>query len=493
MQSAVERARHARRAGLLIAAGLVVAAAWFLVPGPSSSAPVEDSRVDVLAVSPVEEPILALAAVEMSDSPPTAAESRVVLEDQPARDLDVRRTKKRTTSARRGEFGVLTVRAIDVVTRAPLDHMRVRVANASRIADRNSSRGVTSVDLRLTPGTYTPLVLVPGYEELELDAVRVGNGANLERTASMRRGSASITGTVVGFGAAIHAELAGTGRRPRDCCAWFATVPRAGDKPTSGGRADPCAVCGYAAQFTRIRVGPAGSFVFTDLVSGTYAVRLTDERGQSDEIAPIRVELVEAQHVRIEATAPALRDVLVNMIDVDRASLAESWGANVRAAAAVEGAVSSDSTQFVAALVWRFTVSDGPEDFGYGYFSMPDPPGFSSRAMPFGGRTMGTGSLVHDRERRADEELRPTAVAPKFPDIVLESNVRDDGLVRIQGVPARALSMRLVCEPFAATVVIPESIGTAAVRAQLERISEPSADDVTAPMTFRALDAARFR
>ncbi len=100
---------------------------------------------------------------------------------------------------------------------------------------------------------------------------------------------------------------------------------------------------------------------------------------------------------------------------------------------------------------------------------------------------------MDDRSRNPGEDLRPKAMTPKFPEVVLESNVREDGLVRIAGVPTDELSIRLTCEPFLGTVTVPESIGTTTVRAQLERTSERRAEDDSDPATFRALDAARYR
>jgi len=477
----------------LIAALVVVAGAWFLVPDSPRSAPVDDTRV--AATPTTDATIVELIAADVKPNLRLAAETPAVLEvDVRASDFPLR------PAARRAQSGRLTLSAVDAVTRVPLDDVRVRIVSGTRIADREAGTGATAVVLKLTPDTYTPFVLVPGYEPVELEAVRVELGAELELTAAMHRGSARITGIVLGGGNARHAELTGAGRRPCDRCAESEAAQPSRGKRASGmgkgwSRRDPCAHCGFAADFTRIPVDAAATFAFRDLASGDYALRLTDERGHGDGTS-LLVALREAQHVRVEMTAPVLRDVLVNVIDVDHMSLADSWGSLVSAVAAPGHArsVLLESDASARDLAWQVTVFEGSEFFGRGEFLTPTRPSFSDgRPAPFGGRKLGTGQAVDDRTRSSDEGLRPKARAPKFPQVVLESLVREDGLIRIEGVPAHELTIRLKCEPFLATMTVPESIDITTVRALLRRTDELGADDSSYSATFRALDAARYR
>ncbi len=493
--SGLERTRSARRAALVVAALLVTAGAWILVPDPPPSSAVEVERR--AASSSSSEP-----AVEL-DAADTAAHPRLV--EEPAASArsaaastsveDDTRVPRASAKAARTMSGRLVVRAVDAVTREELDRVRVRAANAERIADRTVGPGQAEVALSLTPGAYSPLVLVPGYEPVELDVVRVDAGAEVGLTAELRRGSASIVGLAIGSALAMHAELTGSGRHPCDRCAELGASTGAGGqrdvrRADGWNRTTPCTHCGFAAAFTRVPVGPGGNFEFTGLGSGTYALRLTDDRGHSDG-APLLAVLSEGERLRVELRAPVLRDVLVDLIDVDRVSLAAAWGANVLDLASNDETdiVSFEGVEEARELVWRFAVFEGTQFFGRGEFSTPTRAGtVIGVGAAFGGRKFGT-STRDDRERRADEELRPPAEVPKFPEVALASNVRADGLVQIEGVPARELAIRLTCEPFLATVTVPDSTATTTVGAQLERM----ADGTTDPATFRALDAARYR
>lgn len=491
----LERTRRARRAALVIAAVLVVAGAWILVPDPPLSSAVDDElRV---ASSGSTEPTVELAAAD------TAAHPRLVEEPaasarSAATSISVEndtRAPVAIAKARRTMPARLVVRAVDAVTREELDRVRVRAASADRIADRTVGPGQTEVSLSLTPGAYSPLVLVPGYEPVELDVVRVDAGTEVGLTAELRRGRASIVGLAIGSALVKHAELTGSGRHPCDRCAEL------GDSTGAGGQRDvrradgwnrttPCTHCGFAAAFTRVPVGLGGTFEFVGLGSGTYALRLTDDRGHGDG-APLLAVLSEAERLRVELSAPMLRDVLVDVIDVDGLSLGAAWGANVRDLASNDetDVVSFEGDAVARELVWRFAVFEGTEFFGRGEFSTPTRAGISiGRVVAFGGRKFGT-SGRDDRGRRAGEELRPPAEVPKFPEVILASNVRADGLVQIEGVPARELTIRLTCEPFLVTVTVPDSMATTTVGARLERM----ADGTTDPATFRALDAARYR
>lgn len=412
-----------------------------------------------------------------------------------------------TTAKAHSGVGHLRVRAVDAETGSLVQRIRVRAMNDSRLADRSSERDGEAVEVTLSPGTYSILVMAKGYESSELPAqsIEAGKTMTLDSVA-LHPGSAKVLGTVTGdtwTPDTLWVELVGEGRRPCPACV---DVPSPASKqpPTHGQRwskSDYCSRCGYAKPSSRLAVPPDGRFEFEHLTSGPYAVRLMDveERTLCD---PKSVDLDIGQSLPIEIRFGAPRRVRVEIVDTDGASLAPEWAARLRNQAA------NDETETLRQVVDRavqpleFDCQFRTEHLriGSSTFTPPTPDAtgiFVSGVGAFGARKLGTGGRRDrdDRPREKKDALRPEIAPAKVSTGYYPSAVDPDGTVHFESVPSLELSLRMTCGGFSATVEIPSARDEVRLQALLHSsgeqktsTAEPSAD----PRTYREYEARRM-
>jgi hypothetical protein len=376
----------------------------------------------------------------------------------------------------------LRIRAVDALTGAELDGVRVRAASATRIADRPAEPGRGELLLKLTPGEYALLCFARGYEPLELPALRLApSESRALDPLYMREGSARVLGLVRGElppEPGLRAELFGEGRRP---CALCMDVPTSApstlaDRDAAWQRSEPCPNCGYAARSTRHPVDPDGRFGFDRLVSGAYTLRLLDARERPIGL-PQSFELRAAEVLALQCEAPPLRSIEVEFLDVDGTSLAPRWAAILRAQEQ-EGEqeldiVEGESNDQPVAVKAVFRAGELP--VGSSTFLTPIPPGRAGTSIGVGsgfrGRRMGGGSResVDDRARTSSDVLRPPQRAPVLEPVAVAAQVLADGGVRYSPLPAVALALELSSGPFRAKVMIPPVRLPARLQAQWTR------------------------
>jgi hypothetical protein len=407
-------------------------------------------------------------------------------------------------------LGHLRVRAVDAETRLDIDRIRVRAMNETRLADRQADRDGEGVELSLSPGTYSILVMAKGYESSEFPAQSIeAEKTTALDSVALHPGSATILGSVTGDTWApdtLWVELVGDGRRPCPACV-DGTSPASKQPPRHGerwSREDYCARCGYGKSSSRLPVPPDGRFVFDRLTSGPYAVRLMDV-GERTLCDPKTFELVVGQSFPLEIRFGAPRRVRVEIVDTDGASLAPEWAARLRREAADD--------EIVSMVTIREAISNRPVDFhcqfrtehlqiGTSAFTPPppDPNGiFISGTAAFGARKLGPGGR-HDRDDRPRgdrDDLWPEFPPANVPLGYFPSEVDPDGFVRFDSVPSLELTLTMTCERFTATTAVPASRDEVRLQANLRltentKTSTEGAESIGA-QTFREYELQRAR
>jgi hypothetical protein len=365
--------------------------------------------------------------------------------------------------------GRLRIRALDGSSGVPLEHVRLRVASATRMADREFEAAAGDPQFQLTPGTYSLLALARGYEPLELQALEVRAGQTLEpEPLRLRAGSARILGLASGDlepGRGLRAELVG-------------------------------ASSGLAATSSRAAVPPDGRFAFDELVGGSYLLRLVDARERTIGL-PQAIELCAGQVVRVDLDAATLRALEVELLDADGRSLAPEWEQRVRGRPADDGLpleleiveAGSSTPEFAC------TFRAGETCIARAMLGSPEPLDSPRRAYAScrGGTFTCCGLVgrragaVDDRPRSSSEALRLPTQAPQIEPAQVRAWVGEDGLAHFESLPEFESTLELACGPFRASVGVPAARETRRVRAALARAADSSA------RTFLEYEALELR
>ncbi len=454
---------HANRTLLLAALGLLAGIGVLLFvgirngPEPGLGEPATAGTVATQETDPLEASGSDLFSESRTSVDPTVPNSSPPGDRAPA-SVDPR------PSAAPGR---LRVRGIDAETGLPVDRVRVRAISETRFADRHSDRDGDRVDLVLSPGTYSILVLAKGYEGSELPSQSIVSGKTTSlESVPLHGGSARVLGAVTGDTWAadtLWVELVGDGRRPCPACV---DVPSPASKqpPTHGQRwskADYCSRCGYAKPSSRLAVPPDGRFEFEHLTSGPYAVRLMDveERTLCD---PKFFELEIGQSFPIEIRFAAPRRVRIEIVDTDGTSLAPEWAARRRRDAAADEDEPAKIVHAVQPVDFDCRFRTEHLQIGSSTFTPPLlEPNVALLLGPaaFGARKLGAGAR-HDRDDRPRErgdELRPELPPANVSLGYFPSVVDHNGIVRFDSVPSLELTLTMTSGPFTATTAIPAS------------------------------------
>jgi hypothetical protein len=379
--------------------------------------------------------------------------------------------------------------------------------NDTRLADRSSDRDGEPVELALTPGTYSVLVMAKGYEGsfLPPESIEAGETTNLD-SVEMHVGSARVLGTVTGdtWGPdTLWVELVGDGRCPCRACTDVAS-PASKPAPPHGQRwskDDYCARCGYGKSSSRLAVPPDGHFVFDRLTRGPYLLRLMDleERTLAD---PKSFELEIGQSLPLEIRFAGPRRVRVEIFDTDGASLAPEWAARRRKEAAAEDVMLVSFAHEIQPIDFECEFRTQRSLIGSSDFMTPllEPNvAITVGASAFGSRKLGTGAR-HDRDDRAREKsdtLRPELALPSLRPGYFPAGVDIDGLVRFDSVPSLELTLTMSCQLFTATTVVPSSRDELRLQVTLNRnesVKWSAGDGEPSDIrTFREYDAQRSR
>ena len=376
-------------------------------------------------------------------------------------------------------LGHLRVRAVDAETRTSVPRIRVRAMSDTRFADRSSDRDSEGVDLALTPGTYSVLVMVKGYEGsfLPPQSIEADATTNLD-SVEMHVGSGRVLGTVTGdtwSSDTLWVELVGEGRCPCRACADVANSAIKPPPPHGQrwSKDEYCPSCGYGKSSSRLAVPPDGRFVIDRLTRGPYIVHLMDveERTLADPQS-FDLEIGQSRPLEIRFAAP--RTVRVEIVDTDGASLAPEWAARMRKEAAAEDAEIVSFEHGTQPVEFECEFHAERSLIGSSSFTTPLlEPGVAIGVGPaaFGSRKMGTGAR-HDRDDRArakSDTLRPEPAPPGLRPGYFPAGVDVDGLVRFDSVPSLELTLTMSCQLFTAATVIPASRDELRVHVTLAR------------------------
>ncbi len=466
---------RSRLALAALVAALVVCAAWWvgdLGPRDGRAAAERDVPTVMLGVAALD---VAAEGVELAaaDSAPVAP--RTALPSTATRVEPGAITSSRSTGsrARPEPFGRLAIRAIDATSGRRIRAPRVRAASPTRFAEWTGVTIGTETQLRLTPGDYALSVTSPGYEPAEVRyASVVASELTTLEPVSLRPGSGRIVGRADGVRSdeVLHVELRGEGRLACGKC--------------TGLR---CTSCGWALEDTRLALAPDGAFAFERLASGAYLLRIVDE-SEREAGAPIRIDLMVGETRSVEIPVARPRTVFVALVDIDGTQLDRVW--SDRKAGAVVGPeveVVADGEGFVQFSPWSCRFLEGGVLVAQGEFTPPSPPGvtFVSPLRPTNCRFPRTRER-DDRERRADDELRPTPAVPSLEPAQLAPRVDESGFVRFHDVPARVQVLEMSCGAFTAVVPIDDGVFDV-LRAQIGR--DPWASPGTA--SYLAFESGR--
>ena len=362
--------------------------------------------------------------------------------------------------------GHLVVRAVDAATNEPLRSIRVRCMSEARLADELSQDPSGEIDLALSSGAYSILVSSSGYEPIELPEARVRAGETLRLApARLSAGNGGIQVDVAGVapgGGRLFVELIGTGRHPCGRCG--EGEDRAGvDVGRAWQRSDACPTCGFARDRSRLPLAFDAYAEFVGLASGSYALRIIDDRGFS-VCEPRDVLLSAGDDARVAFDLASQRHVRVECVDVDGRSLSEEWRRRLAEPGEEESAghfsivpISLSFSDAASACVATATLVPPAPHGGASFFT-------SRRAGAT--RPVRRPSFV-DRPRQPGEELRPQPTPPQFGTPQLACDVEDDGLARVGPLPSSAVAVHATAASFAADASVPEASGVVLVTLRL--------------------------
>jgi hypothetical protein len=491
------------RSTLWLALALVIACGvlWLALDGSH-----EDGRA-VTSKSNDPPPIAPIAAdVVRAESDAASPES---LAAQLAPTAESLRAPAETTAVVSAppRAGTLAVRACDLTRLGPLRWFNVRVCNATRFAERRTESLAGEIELPLTPGAYSVLVLSPGYESVEIPSVEVPSGAIVRLDSiDLRPGSGRIQVRVIGTpdpNRKLRIELRGGGRHPCANCAErdddLALVRQADEAARSGAdaiaasssvarssgrslvatsrvdrawnREGPCPDCGYAQSESIVWVHVGENFTFTNLAGGSYALRVADSDGRTID-KPRQLTLVEGETSSVVFDCSASRSIEIELFGLDGQSLTQEWSRRIVAAKSNVEAVRAPSR---SEETYEFVIVDDRLEWARSTLVPPSVDGHrGQRPSAFGGRKLGTGVAKTpvpgqpvDRARRANDALYAEAAAPSFAPVVVQCEIGDGGFVTMDPLPAAPLRVRVFAAHAEGEALVPASRGTTRVNVYL--------------------------
>ena len=350
--------------------------------------------------------------------------------------------------------GHLVVSAVDAATNETLPFVGARCVNDKRLADEFSKDPSGEIDLPLSSGVYSILVSARGYESGELpDALVIAGKTNRLEPARLRAGEGRIEVDVAGAaadGRKLLAELIGMGRHPCARCA-EAEGPDAGADVAARAwqRADPCRSCGFARDRSRLPLQYGAYAEFADLASGSYALRIIDERGFSQS-EPRDLLLRAGDSARVAFDLASQRTVRVECLDVDGGSLSEVWRLRLAEPEQEEGfRVVPISLSFSdaagACIATAKLVPPAPHHGVWAFTSWR------------GGTALHRRPSFVDRARQPGEELQPQPTPAKFGIPEIACDVEHDGLARVGPLPSAVVAVHATAALFVADASVPES------------------------------------
>ncbi|MBI3722318.1 MAG: hypothetical protein HY248_07160 [Fimbriimonas ginsengisoli] len=238
-------------------------------------------------------------------------------------------------------------------------------------------------------------------------------------------------------------------------------------------RSGACPDCGYARGRSSARVHPGEGFVFTNLASGSYALRLADSDGNTLG-EPSELTLEEGATRSVVFDGSPTRTLEIELFDVDGQSLTREWSRRIVAAKSdveivegVSGAGSDDAFELVAIEERR--------ELARATLIPPSLDGHRRvRPSAFGGRHLGTGVAKApergqpiDRARRASDSLRPEVRAPAFASVPVQCEIGAQGFVTMGPLPSAPLQLRVSAAHSLGEALVPASRDTTRVRVYL--------------------------
>jgi hypothetical protein len=351
--------------------------------------------------------------------------------------------------------GRLVLQVVDPSLLGPLRWFNVRLASTTRFADERGDDAHGEFALALTPGSYAAYVSSPGYEAREIASLEIRSGET-EHVApiELEPGSGAIRVRIIGDANSdrtFTAVLTGAGRHPCEHCADREPTKMHDDPQTTIARAwarsSPCAQCGFSSRLSSRWMHRGEAFEFTHLASGEYALRLSDDHGETIG-AGRGVTLAPRERATVVFDASSERAVEIELFDVDGTSLSQEWRRRMEGKPDVEIGTAQGE---VESWGWRFTISNKNRELMSASIVPPDASG-RRRVTPtsFGGRRLGKGvardhtpGAIVDRARRANDSLRPAIDTPEIVKAEIECALKSDGLVTISRVPSSALRVRV--------------------------------------------------
>ncbi len=464
---------HSASALLCIAGGIAFALSIVLevdITDAAGSSALASERTDAR-----REPIgggLALDPAEPRPAP-EASSARVVVPPQASES-----SSPPIRAGSRPPSGLLRIGAIDAESDARIASFRVRAGSVDRLADYATQYASSTIDLRLSPGTYSLLVMSAGYEAAEIDGVRIVDRGSIRfEDVRLFAGTGKLLGTVRGArnDGDLTVELLGEGRHPCPKC------------PSSD--LDTCTTCGYSIRASRLPVGRDGRFAFERLASGTYSIFLSDDQ---DRILgpPTVLDLRSSETLSVALELPRLRELRLEILDTDGSSLSEAWAGRGRVERNEQ-----EKIEFVDLPAFEGSIRDGELEWVAVEWIPPAPDGrpgvasFKHGTCCWFPRHTG-GYEIDDLPRDPLEPLRPTVPPPtlRAPELFLD--VRTDGTVVVERMPASRLMLAVSCGPFHGTAEIPASSGSTRVRIALSL--DGSVPATPEERTYQGYEARRY-
>jgi hypothetical protein len=411
-----------------------------------------------------------------------AAHAREIETPERRNDADERELERATDEQREpirvagamqpvSPFGTLVLSVVDRSSLGPLRTYRARVASETRFADESGDGTGRDLELRLTPGTYSTVIFSPGYETVELPPVAISRGETVRiPRVELQPGTGRIVGSVIGDVSPdrkFTVELLGGGRHPCARCAQLAYSAIDGatrPKPEwAWDHTEPCSMCGFARDSSRLQVSTGDQFAFQNLASGCYALRLK-ESAQTTIGEERRILLAVGEVKSILFDISQTRAVMVELLDVDGSSLSRAWAGRRVKLRTTEGVVSPVS--YVGTSSVRFAFLENQRDIAQATFEPPAPRDLAVRPSAFGSRRLAnlrskppSPPITVDRARTAGDAMHPECGDPHFAASQLSCTIDANGVLRLEPLPLSPLELRVSMGTAAAAVAIPASQG----------------------------------
>jgi hypothetical protein len=375
--------------------------------------------------------------------------------------------------------GTLALRVLDNSIFGPLRWFNVRLVSDARFAEERGD-GTTTLELPLTPDSYGLLVRSPGYEAVEVPRVDIASGKTTQiPSIELQPGAGSIQGTVIGYvpsDRTFTVELIGEGRHPCVHCCEAADL-QAGD---SIPRVDwiwsherPCTSCGFARESSMFSVRSGDRFLFRNLASGNYAMRLSDGGCTVGFVRHLALAPESVSSIVFDASDA--RSVEIELFDVDGSSLSELW--TRRRSISPPSAETDDAQPRVGTALVELGFSTDRDNVANATYLPPQivhhqglrPASIDAQRAA---RIAGTKALARavqakllrehhvDRARTEADTLRPSSDDVRFAASTVHCQMGDNGILTVGPVPTCRLRLLVSMGRSSAELEIPESRAT---------------------------------